>query len=78
MGEKRCPKWPTASPTIRLLVADGLYVTSLKERLQSLHTLCEASLGASYVAWRADQVLYSSYTLDIYSGAVESNFASLS
>ena len=50
VGEKRCPKLPTATPTIHLPVA----------------------VVASYVAWRADQVLYGSYTLDIDSDNVGS------
>ena len=47
---------------------DGLHVTSSKVRLQSLRTLCTVRgfpVVASYVAWRADQVLEDSYTLDI-------------
>ena len=43
-------------------------MTTLKVRLQSLRTLCTAKgfpVVASYVAWRADQALYGSCTLDI-------------
>ena len=44
---------------------DGLHVTTSKVQLQSLHTLCMVRgfpVVASYVAWRADEVLYGSYT----------------
>ena len=54
---------------------DGLHVTSSKVRFQSLHTLCTVRgfpVVASYVAWRADQVLCGSYTLDIDSDDVGS------
>ena len=42
---------------------------SSKERLQSARTLSTRkgySTIAAYIAWRADQVLYISYPLDIY------------
>ena len=47
-----------------------LYVTSQKEWLQSACILCTwrgYPTIAAYIAWRADQVLYGSYPLDIYS-----------
>ena len=53
-------------------------MTSSKVRLQSLRTLCTLCtvrgfpVVASYVAWRADQVFYASYTLDIDSDNVGS------
>ena len=43
-------------------------MTISKVQLQSLHTSCTVKgfpVIASYVAWRADQVLYGSCTLDI-------------
>ena len=50
---------------------DGLHVMALKVRLQSLHTLWKGfPVVASYVAWRADQVLCGSCTLDIDSDDV--------
>ena len=52
---------------------DGPHLTSSKVRLQSLRTLCTVRgfpVIASYIAWRADQVLYSSYTLDTASDDV--------
>ena len=54
---------------------DGLHVTSSKVRLQSLRTLCTVRgfpVVVSYVAWRADIVLYGSYALDIDSDDVGS------
>ena len=54
---------------------DGLHVTSSMVRLQSLRTLCTVRgfpVVASYVAWRADQVLYGSCTLDIDSNDIGS------
>ena len=48
-------------------------MTALKVRLQSLRTLCMVKgfpVVASYVAWRADQVLYGSCTIDIDSDDV--------
>ena len=54
---------------------DGLHVTTSKVRLQSLRTLCMVKgfpVVASYVTWRADQVLYGSCTLDIDSDDVGS------
>ena len=71
MGEKRCPNGLLPLPlfVFRLRsIWDGLHVTSSKVRLQSLRTLCTVRgfpVVASYVDWRADQVLYGSYTLDI-------------
>ena len=50
-------------------------MTSSKVQLQSLHALCTVRgfpVVASYVAWRADQVLYGSYTLDIDSDNIGS------
>ena len=50
-------------------------MTSSKVRLQSLHALCTVRgfpVVPSYVTWRADQVLYGSYTLDIDSDNVGS------
>ena len=78
MGEKYCPKWPTATPTIRLPEAVDLGWASrdvIEGRLQSpyiLYTVRGFPVVASYVAWRADQVQYGSYTLDIYSDDVGS------
>ena len=54
---------------------DGLHMMSSKVRLQSLRTLCTVRgfpMVASYVAWRADQVLYGSCTLNIDSADVGS------
>ena len=54
---------------------DGLHMTSSKVQLQSLRTLFTVRgfpVVASYVAWRADQVLYGSYTLDTDSDDVGS------
>ena len=50
-------------------------MTTSKVRLQSLRTLCTVKgfpVVASFVAWRADQVLYGSCTLDIDSDDVGS------
>ena len=50
-------------------------MSTSKVRLQSLRTLCTVKgfpVVASYVAWRADQVLYGSCTLDIDSDDVGS------
>ena len=73
MGEKHCPIRPTVTPTIRFSVAVDLRWASRDDidgTLQSLRTLCTVKgfpspVVASYVTWRADQVLYSSCTLDI-------------
>ena len=54
---------------------DGLHVTSSKVPLQSLRTLCTVRgfpVVASHVAWRADQVLFGSCTLDIDSDDIGS------
>ena len=79
MGEKRCPKRPIATPTIRLPVAVDLGWASrdviegmIAESLRTLCTVRGFPVVASYVAWRADQVLYSSCTLDIDSNDVGS------
>ena len=48
-------------------------MTSSKEQLQNAHTFICTGRGYptiatyKYIAWRADQVLYGSYPLDIYS-----------
>ena len=64
MGEKHCPKRPIATPTIRLPVAVDLGWASLDDiEGTCMLTLCTVKgfpVVASYVAWRADQVLYSS------------------
>ena len=85
VGEKRCPKWPTATPTILFPVAailgwasrDDIKGTIAEpayimygERLPC--TVKGFPVVASYVAWRANQVLYGSCTLDIDSNNVGS------
>ena len=52
-------------------------MTSSKVRFQILHTLCTVRgfpvvASYMYITWRADQVLYGSYTLDIDSDDVGS------
>ena len=44
--------------------------TNVRLQHRALRTLCTVPVVASYVAWRADQVLYGSYTLDIDSDNV--------
>ena len=73
VGEKRCPNGLLPFPLyIRFPVAVDLGWASRdnirKVRLQSLRTLCTVKgfpVVSSYVAWRADQVLYGSCTLDV-------------
>ena len=61
LSVKRCPKWPTATPTIRLpVVVDLGWASRDVKQFQSVHTLCAVRgfpVVASYVAWRI--VIYS-------------------
>ena len=78
MGEKRCQKRPTATSTIRFPVAVDLGWASrdVIEGTPAYHIISVYGEGfpvvVSYVAWRDDQVLYGSCTLDIDSDDVGS------
>ena len=76
VGEKHCPKRPTATPTILFPVAVDLGWAS-RDVIEG--TIAEPMyimygerlpVVASCVAWRADQVLYGSCTLEIDSDDV--------
>ena len=75
MGEKHCPKRPTDTPTIRFPAAVNLGWAS---RHDIEGTIAEPAyimyfpVVASYVTWRADQVLYGSCTFNIDSDGIGS------
>ena len=79
MGEKRCPKRPIATPTIRLPVAVDLGWASRDDIegtiTEPAYTMYGVRLPYGSVLRRletADQVLYGSYTLHIDSNNVGS------
>ena len=78
MGKKCCPKRPIATPTIRLPVAVDLGWASRDDIEGTIAEPAYIMYGerlpcsSSYIAWRADQVLCGSYTLNIDSDNVGS------
>ena len=78
VGEKHCPKRPTATSTISFPVVVDLGWASRDDIEGTIVEPAYIMYGerlpvvASYVAWRVDQVLHGSCTLDIDSDDVGS------